>query len=199
MKYLVNEHSPLLWIAGLPGSGKSTIARLVRDALMLQGLDVVLLAMDARRKVYIPQPEYTAEERERAYAMLVDEAVTLQRQGRVVIIDATAHRRVWREAARARAAHFGEVIINVPLEVAAAREAARPEGLVQAQLYRRALERRRSGRPDPGLGEVPGVDVPFEMPAPGAPGVLVLDGVALSPREAAGRILDWLAQSGRAG
>lgn len=199
MKYLVNEHPPLLWIAGLPGSGKSTIARLVRDALMLQGLDAVHLAMDDRRKVYIPNPEYTAEEREQAYALLVEEALALQRQGKVVLLDATAHRRAWRDAARAQAPRFLEVIIQVPPAVAMAREAARPEVLVQAQLYRRALERRRTGREDPGLGEVPGVDVPFEMPAPGTPGVLVLDGAVLSPQEAAGRILETLAGLGRSG
>ncbi|WP_460031457.1 AAA family ATPase [Megalodesulfovibrio paquesii] len=180
---------PLLWIAGLPGSGKSTIARLVRDSLAARGVDAVHLAMDERRKVYIPQPQYTAEEREQAYALLADEALALQRQGRVVIVDATAHRRAWREALRHRAAArqlpFLEVIIDVPLGVAMAREAARPQGLVQARLYARALERQRTGRSDPGLGEVPGVDVPFEM----SPQALVLDGAALSPREAADRIL----------
>ncbi|MCA1943877.1 MAG: adenylyl-sulfate kinase [Desulfovibrio sp.] len=193
-------HSPpLLWIAGLPGSGKSTIARLVRDALVLQGLDAVHLAMDDRRKAYIPTPKYTAEEREQAYALLVEEALALQRQGKVVLLDATAHRRAWRDAARAQAPRFLEVIIQVPPAVAMAREAARPEGLVQAQLYRRALERRRTGREDPGLGEVPGVDVPFEMPTPGTPGVLVLDSAVLSPQEAAGRILETLAGWGRSG
>lgn len=197
MPYPVNDTPPLLWIAGLPGSGKSTIARLVRDALVRRGVEVALLAMDERRKVYIQHPQYTAEERERAYAMLVNEAMALSGQGRVVIVDATAHRRAWRDAARAqaeaRARRFVEVIVDVPLELAMAREAARPAGLVQAQLYRRALERQRTGRPDPGLGEVPGVDVPFERSGEEA---LVLDSATLSPEEAAAQVLTMLEREG---
>lgn len=178
---------PVLWFTGLPGSGKSTIAELLLDALLARGCPAVHLAMDARRKHYIPSPRYTAAEREQAYAMFVEEAGSLQLRGKLVIMDAVAHRRAWREAARERLHAFVEIHVDVPVEVAMEREAARPAGQVQAQLYARAFARQRTGAPDPGLGEVPGVDVPFE-PSPAV--ALTLDAASLSPAQSATQVLD---------
>jgi len=45
-----------MWFVGLPGSGKSSVARSVFQALREKGLDVVHLEMDARRKAYFPHP-----------------------------------------------------------------------------------------------------------------------------------------------
>ena len=56
---------------------------------------------------------------------------------------------------------------NCDLEEAMRREAGRPEGLVMADLYAKALKRRRTGEQFEGLGEVIGVDVEFEVD-PGA-------------------------------
>ena len=42
------------------------------------------------------------------------------------------------------------------------REANRPEGLVMADLYKKALERKQTGIQIEGLGQVVGVDTPFE-------------------------------------
>jgi adenylylsulfate kinase-like enzyme len=157
-----------LWFTGLPGCGKSTIARAARAELAARGVEADLLAMDERRRAYFPHPEYTAEERAQAYALIVREAVDLVAQGRGVIIDATAHRLAMRQEARAEIPRFAEVLVRCPLPEAMRREAMRAvqqahhKGYVIPGMYQKALERRRTGLPVPGLGEVVGVDVQYE-------------------------------------
>lgn len=157
-----------LWFTGLPGCGKSTIARAVRGELSARGLEVDLLAMDERRRAYFPHPQYTAQERAQAYAFLVREAADLAAQGRGVIIDATAHRLAMRQEARVVVPRFAEVLVRCPLPEAMRREATRAahqahhKGYVIPGMYQKALERRRTGIPVPGLGQVVGVDVQYE-------------------------------------
>lgn len=152
-----------VWVIGLPGSGKSTLARGLRDALKNQGMDVVLLQMDERRKAYFPEPEYTGEEREAAYRMFAEEAAGLVREGRMVIMDGSAHQVSMRRYARSKIFYFAEIFVHCDLETAMAREGARAAGKVMADLYRKALSRKKTGRNFSGLGEVVGVDVPFEQ------------------------------------
>lgn len=151
-----------MWFVGLPGSGKSSVARSVFQALREKGLDVVHLEMDARRKAYFPNPSYTAQERAQAYDFFVQEAADLAASGRGVIMDGSAHRLAMRHAARQRIAKFAEVFLRCPLDVAMAREQGRPEGMVMAGLYEKALDRKTTGKYYPGLGQVIGVDVAFE-------------------------------------
>ncbi|GAB7022519.1 adenylyl-sulfate kinase [Salidesulfovibrio brasiliensis] len=151
-----------VWFVGLPGSGKSTLARGAVEMLRQRGEDVVHLEMDVRRRAYFPNPEYTEEERHKAYAMFVDEAAGLCAEGRNVVMDAAAHRAAFRERARARIERFAEILILCDVEEAMRREAAREGGKVMADLYAKALERKRTGRQFEELGEVVGVDVPFE-------------------------------------
>ncbi|MFW5792622.1 MAG: adenylyl-sulfate kinase [Desulfohalobiaceae bacterium] len=178
-----------LWFVGLPGCGKSTIAGSVATALEQQGLDVVHHQMDQRRKVYFPTPSYSPEERTQAYALFVDEAAAMVASGKGVLMDAAAHRVAMRERARAVIARFAEIQVDCSLETARKREANRPEGLVMADLYAKALERKRTGRQFENLGQVIGVDVPFE-PNPRAE--LVLDSETLSVEEARDAVLEFL-------
>ena len=162
----------VLWFTGLPGSGKSTIAHAVHTELLGQGRDVALLVMDERRKTYFPKPAYTEEERKVAYNLIAHEAAELAAQGQGVILDATGHRLSVRQEARALIPRFAEVYVNCPLPEAMRREAVRssllsvgghPRGYAATPgMYQKALMRRRTGQDMPGLGEVVGVDVPFE-------------------------------------
>ena len=154
--------SAAIWFTGLPGSGKSALARAVAEVLTSRGRPVTWLSLDARRKAYFPHPTYDAAEREQAYERFVAEAAELAAIGRIVLMDASAPKRAMRDMARARIPAFAEVHVRCSLETAMAREAARPQGLVMAGLYAKALERRDTGRQFPGLGQVIGVDVPFE-------------------------------------
>ena len=152
-----------IWVVGLPGSGKSSLAESIAARLAAQGTDAVLLQMDARRKAYFPNPTYTPEEREAAYAMFADEAAALVAQGRNVIMDGSAYQTSMRRYARQRIPRFAEIFVRCDLDEAIRRESARPEGLVMAGLYEKALRRRETGEPVDGLGDVIGVDVEFEM------------------------------------
>lgn len=151
-----------IWVVGLPGSGKSNLARGVTEDLAADGWDVEWLQMDARRKVYFPNPKYTDEEREAAYRMFAEEAASMVEKGQNVVMDGSAYKVAMREYARKLIPRFAEVHVKCTLENAIARESGRPEGLVMAGLYEKALERKRTGRQFEGLGEVIGVDVEFE-------------------------------------
>ncbi len=178
-----------LWFTGLPGSGKSSVARAVCDSLAAQGLPVALLQMDARRKAYFPQPTYSDAEREQAYVRFAEEAAALARSGKLVLLDATAPKRAMRDYARALIPRFAEIHIRCSLKTAMAREAARPEGLVMADLYAKALERQATGRQFPDLGQVIGVDVPFEE-NPAAE--CVVDAERLNIEQARDAVLEFL-------
>jgi adenylylsulfate kinase-like enzyme len=93
-----------------------------------------------------------------------------------VLIDATAHRRAWRDLARAVIPRFAEVQLDCPLELAQAREQARPQGAAPAGIYAGA------GRPG---ATVPGVRVPYERAEAAE---LALDTSAIAVPTAAERI-----------
>ncbi len=151
-----------VWITGLPGCGKSTIAEMLLNKLREDGLKVVKLCMDERRKFYIPNPEYTCKERQRAYNLFVEDAVSVMESGRCVIMDGTAHEKCWRNDAREKIEFFAEVYLRCPVNMAMKRESGRQQGLVKAGLYEKALERQRTGKQFQDLGEVIGVDVKFQ-------------------------------------
>jgi adenylylsulfate kinase-like enzyme len=186
---MTSEEGFLLWFVGLPGSGKSSLARAVLEALRTRGMDLVYLQMDERRKRYFPQPTYTAEERIQAYRMFAEEGAGLAREGKGVILDGTAYELRMREYARSLSPRFAEVYVRCPLELAMEREAKRPEGLVMADLYRKALERKATGKQFENLGQVIGVDVPFEE-NPGAE--CLIDNKGIPIEAARDQVLDCL-------
>ncbi|MEA4857633.1 MAG: adenylyl-sulfate kinase [Solidesulfovibrio sp.] len=153
-----------LWFTGLPGSGKSAVARAVEKTLALAGLRVLCLELDARRKAYFPNPAYSEAERNEAYRLIAEEAAKVARADTydLILLDASAPKRAMRDYARRLLPRFAEVHVRCSLATAMAREAARPEGLVMAGLYAKAMLRKTTGRDFPGLGQVIGVDVPFE-------------------------------------
>lgn len=142
-----------IWITGLPGSGKTTLARGVAAALKARGTRVRVLELDEIRKLLTPRPAYTDAERELVYRALVCMAKLLTEARVPVVIDATSHRRAWRELARALVPHFAEVQLRCPLPVCVERERTREAGCAPTGIYERA------GAPG---ATVPGVDVPYE-------------------------------------
>lgn len=178
-----------LWFVGLPGSGKSSVARRVHELLRAGGVDAVHLEMDARRKHYFPAPKYTKEEREQAYTMFVNEAASLAAEGHCVLMDGTAYEVRMRHLARERIARFAEVFVACTLETAIERESKRPQGQIMAGLYRKALERQRTGEQFADLGQVVGVDVPFEEDPEAE---LRLDSERLDVEQCAQRVLEFL-------
>jgi adenylylsulfate kinase len=142
-----------IWITGVPGSGKSTVARATAERLAEHREPVRWLELDAIRRVLTPHPTYSETEREVVYRALVFMAATLTEVGVPVLIDATGHRRAWRDLARASIPRFAEVLLDCSLELAQGREGTRDRGNAPAQVYAAASR--------PGA-TVPGVNIPYE-------------------------------------
>ncbi|MEW6215371.1 MAG: adenylyl-sulfate kinase, partial [Nitrospirota bacterium] len=102
-----------IWITGLPGSGKSTVA----DAFKKAHPKFIVLRMDELRKVVTPEPTYSDYEREIVYRSLVYLAKKLTELGQDVIIDATGNLRRWRELARGLIPRYAEVYLRCPVEL----------------------------------------------------------------------------------
>jgi adenylylsulfate kinase len=140
-----------LWITGLPGSGKSTIA----DALKKARPEFTVVRMDEFRKIVTPRPTYSDTERDMVYRALVYISKTLTERGIDVIIDATGNLRKWREFARQLIPGYLEVYLKCPIEVCIQREKSRPESHeAPKDIYRKG----EAGWP------VPGMVVPYEEP-----------------------------------
>lgn len=152
----------IVWLTGLPGSGKTSIARGLLRKLRKMDVNCYHLQMDKVRPLLIDRPKYTESERDYAYRSLALMAYTLYQAGVSVIVDATAHRRRWREFLRRLVGSFLEVYVKCPVEVCIRRETRRRSNLVRRRIYLDALDRIHAGGRRSTLGSVPGVDVPFE-------------------------------------
>lgn len=141
-----------IWITGLPGSGKSTIAEGIKELHP----DFIVLRMDELRKMVTPEPTYSDAERDIVYRCLVYVARMLVENGHSVIIDATGNLRKWRGLARNLIPQYIEVYLKCPLEICRIRESQRDETRgAPKRIYQKAA----AGWP------VPGISSPYEEPA----------------------------------
>jgi adenylylsulfate kinase len=156
----------VIWFTGLPQSGKSTLARRVRDRIAPRRSCVLLDSDDVRAA--IGATRYGLGERDAFYHMLAGLAGLLAREGHVVLVAATAPRRAYRDAARDAAPDYAEVWVKTPLAECEARDTK--------GLYASA---RRGSAPD-----MPGLGAAYEPPA--APEIVAeggLDAVAAAAIE----------------
>jgi adenylylsulfate kinase len=163
-----------VWITGLPGSGKSTIAAEVKAQLCARGADIAVLESDALRAILTPQPHYSEEERDHFYRQMVYIGLLLIEHGVPVIFDATANLRIYRVRARKQIHRFLEVYVDCPLSTCMERD---PKGI-----YRQAREG--------AAGSVPGLQAPYEPPE--TPD-LIVKGDRETAEAAAGRLIALLA------
>lgn len=160
----------VLWLTGLPSSGKSSLAGELARLLAERGLAVQILDSDELRRVLTPEPTYSPRERDWFYDTLGYLAALLARNGVNVLVAATGPLREHREAARRRAGRFAEVYVHCPVEVCRRRD---PKGL-----WRRSDAGEITG--------LPGAGAPYQPPR--APEVRV-ETARLSPEEAARHVL----------
>jgi len=162
-----------IWLTGRPSSGKSTLAAALADALAARGIQTQLLDSDEVRAILTPQPQYTEEERDWFYRVLVYMAQLLTQNGVNVILAATASRQAYRNHARKTITPFVEVYVYCSLEACRARDVK--------GLYAKAA----AGA----VKNVPGIQAPYEAPA--NPEV-VIDTEQETVAESVQRITDYL-------
>jgi adenylylsulfate kinase len=140
-----------LWITGLPGSGKSTIA----NELKKLHPEFVLLRMDEMRKIVTPEPSYSDAERDLVYRSIVFLALKLVETGHNVIIDATGNKRAWRELARRLIPRYAELYLRCsPPECRSRDEERHDTRGAPSDIYKKGDK----GWP------VPGMNAPYEAP-----------------------------------
>ncbi|MEM3736596.1 MAG: adenylyl-sulfate kinase [Candidatus Bathyarchaeia archaeon] len=146
-----------VWITGLPGSGKSTIARLLAKKLANKGILTQILSSDMLRRSLTPRLGYTEKERDQVYSALIFTAKLLTQNGINVIIDATGNRRRYRDKARKEIGNFLEAYLKCPLELCIEREKRRRKLLGAPRgIYKKGLNKLSS--------TVPGLGAPYEHP-----------------------------------
>lgn len=131
------------WFTGLPSSGKTTLAHAVARELEQRALHAVILDSDEVRAL-CPQLGYDEAGRNHFYGLLARLAAMLARQGHVVLVPATAHRRAFRDAARGLSPAFVEIFVDTPLEECRRRDT---KGLYADKVT-----------------DAPGVGIPYEKP-----------------------------------
>lgn len=168
------EKGVVVWLTGLPGSGKTTLATRAAEALRSKGYRVEVLDGDWVRKTINPDAGFTREERRRHLLRVAWIARLLARNGVIVFCSFVSPYRSVREEVRRiveEEAPFMEVYVKCPLEECIRRD---PKGL-----YRRALRGE--------ISHFTGVSDPYEPPE--SPD-LVLDTVGGSVEENTERLVE---------
>jgi adenylylsulfate kinase len=136
-----------IWITGRPGSGKTTLAAHLVEALVARNISVKVLDLSTVRRFLLGEHPVAESHQEVVHRVLVHLAKLLTEVGVAVIVDATAPRRGWREAAREQIPRFAEVQLVCPVDICVERERASRWGL-GAEPHHHAAERGPAAAPD---------------------------------------------------
>ena len=174
---LMGQKACVLWLTGLSGAGKSTIANLVEQRLHATARHTYLLDGDNVRHGLNKDLAFTDADRNENIRRIAEVAKLMVDAGLIVITAFISPFRSERLMARhlLAADQFVEIFIDTPIEVAEGRD---PKGL-----YKKA----RSGE----LKNFTGVDSPYEAPVDPE---LRIDTTRLSPEQAADLIVAFLQQ-----
>jgi bifunctional enzyme CysN/CysC len=137
-----------VWLTGLSGAGKSTIAQGVSTVLLARGMRVQVLDADLLRKDLNRDLGFSKEDRDENVRRIGFAADLLSREGVIVLVAAISPYRAAREQVRQTIGRFLEVYVDAPLSVCEQRD---PKGL-----YKRA----RAGE----IHGFTGIDDPYEEP-----------------------------------
>ena len=172
---LMGHEGKVIWLTGLSGSGKSTVADALESRLHATGIHSYLLDGDNIRGGLNKDLGFTEADRVENIRRTAEVAKLMADAGLVVITAFISPFRSERDMARSlfKPGEFAEVFLDVSLDVAESRD---PKGL-----YKKARR-----------GELPhftGIDSPYEAPESAD---LRLDTSELSVEECVDRLLDLL-------
>ena len=147
---ILGQRPMVLWLTGLSGAGKSTIADRLEQNLLAAGKHTYLLDGDNLRHGLNRDLGFSLEDRSENVRRVAEVAKLMADAGLIVIVALISPFRSQRAMARAlvREGEFIEIFIDAPLAVCEARD---PKGL-----YARA----RQGE----LSDFTGIDSPYEPP-----------------------------------
>ena len=167
-----------IWLTGLSGSGKSTIAEALTSVLLERGRTVTLLDGDVVRTNLSTGLGFSAGDRDVNILRIGFVAGEIVRHGGVAICAAISpYRKTRNEARKMVGRNFIEVFANTPLEVCEQRDAK--------GLYAKARRGEIKG--------FTGIDDPYENPS--NPEILI-DNSTCSPQENFTRIIQYLEDQG---
>ncbi|MBE3025539.1 adenylyl-sulfate kinase [Janthinobacterium sp. BJB1] len=168
---------PTVWLTGLSGAGKTSIALALAQTLKAQGQAVTVLDGDQLRHGLNRDLGFSPEDRHENIRRTAEVARLMNDAGLLVIAAFISPSRADRAMAAAiiGAAHFIEVHVSTPLAVCEARD---PKGL---------YEKARAGQ----IAQFTGVSAPYEAPLAAA---LALDAGILALDESVARICRHLRQ-----
>jgi bifunctional enzyme CysN/CysC len=113
----------VIWFTGLPGAGKSTLARALERSLFARGGSPVLLDGDTLRAGLNGDLGFSAEDRSENIRRLAEIAAHLAHSGHIAIVAAVSPAAEDRaQARRIGAEHFREVYVSTPAEVCETRD-----------------------------------------------------------------------------
>ncbi len=138
----------ILWLTGLSGAGKTTIARGVERELQARNCLVEVLDGDEIRTHISKELGFSREDRETNIRRIGFIANRLSRNGIAVIVAAISPYRTIRDEVRMMSENFIEIYVDAPLEVCEARDVK--------GLYAQA----RSGK----ITNFTGIEDPYEAP-----------------------------------
>lgn len=176
----LHQRPTVLWLTGLSGAGKSTIANLLESELHRRGHHTYLLDGDNVRHGMNADLGFTEVDRVENVRRVAEVARLMADAGLIVIVAFISPFRAERRMARSllEPDEFVEIFVDATLAVAEARD---PKGL-----YRKARR-----------GELPnftGIDSPYERPEDPE---LRLDTSSLTPPQCAREVITLLERNGR--
>jgi len=174
---LLKQRGATIWLTGLSGSGKSTIAFTVEHALLERGHLAYVLDGDNIRHGLNKNLGFSPEDREENIRRIGEVSKLFADAGLLTLTsfispyrkDRDRNRQIHEEAGLP----FIEVFVNASVEVCETRD---PKGL-----YKKA----RAGQ----IPEFTGISAPYEEPLKAE---IVIDAAKLTPQESAAQIMNYL-------
>ena len=166
----------VIWLTGLSGAGKSTIAYLLKNRLKEKGLNTELLDGEVIRTNVSEGLSFSKEDRDANIRRIGFICHLLARNGVLVIVAATSPYREAREHNRLLIQNYIEVYLKCPVEICESRDTT--------GLYKKA----RAGQ----IKEFTGVNAPYEEPLYPE---IVCETDKESSEESVEKILDYLHQN----